>query len=450
MLAYFANSMAPVALAFAVLDLTGSTADLGLVVGVRSLANVALLLFGGVLADRISRALLLQGSALASAAVQGLLALSVLLGFTSIPILLVLSAVNGALAAISLPAAAALTPQTVPAGEVRQANALARMAMNVGVIAGASAGGLLVSLVGSGWALATNAGAFSMAGFCYLGVRVARAGGPDPRPGSPLRELREGWSEFASRTWVWAVVLQFMVVNAVVAGGVQVLGPGIADATVGRTVWGFVLAAQMAGALAGGVVAVRSRVRHALLVGVAVVVFEAVPLVALAEAPRVWVLISAMFLSGIAMEQFGIAWDVSLQQNIPPERLARVYSYDALGSFMALPLGEMAAGPLAERIGTRATLLAGAAVLVVATAATLCSRGVRTLTAFAPEAGGTALGGAQPSPDPPPEPRASSDGRVSRAGGSAWPWYRRRSSRGGPASRVRRRSARPPRSGTSP
>ncbi|HEV7932339.1 MAG TPA: MFS transporter, partial [Actinomadura sp.] len=91
--------MAPVALAFAVLDLTGSTADLGLVVGVRSLANVAL---------------------------------SVLLGFTSIPILLVLSAVNGALAAISLPAAAALTPQTVPAGEVRQANALARMAMNVG------------------------------------------------------------------------------------------------------------------------------------------------------------------------------------------------------------------------------------------------------------------------------------------------------------------------------
>ncbi|MCW2900679.1 MAG: transporter [Streptosporangiaceae bacterium] len=378
MLAYLANSMAPVALSFAVLDLTGSTADLGLVVGTRSLANVILLLFGGVLADRVSRALVLQGSAVASAAVQGVLALSVLLGFTSIPLLLVLSGLNGALAAASMPAAAALTPQTVPPGEMRQANAVARMAMNLGVITGASVAGLLASVAGPGWALAVNAGAFVVVGLCYLGVRVPLAVTEGGRV-RPFQDLREGWSEFVSRTWVWVVVLQFMVVNAVVAGGVQVLGPGIADATVGRMVWGLVLAAQMAGALAGGVVAVRFQVGRALLLGVAVVAVEAVPLLALAEAPVVWVLLVAMVLSGIALEQFGIAWDLSLQQNIPADRLARVYSYDALGSFMALPLGEMAAGPLAERLGTRATLVGGAVLVVTVTAACLCSRSVRSL-----------------------------------------------------------------------
>jgi MFS family permease len=401
MLSYFANSMAPVALAFAVLDLTGSTADLGLVVGARSLANVVLLLFGGVLADRISRALVLQGTAIASAAVQGAVALSVLLGFTSIPLLAGLSVLNGALAAISMPAAAALTGQTVPAGEIRQANAVVRMAVNMAVIAGASLGGLLVSLAGPGWALAVNAGTFALAGLCYAGVRVAGLGGTDAGRSSALQDLREGWAEFASRTWVWAVVLQFMIVNAVVAGCVQVLGPGIADATIGRTAWGFVIAAQMAGALLGGVVAVRARVRHALMVGVAMVAFEAVPLVALSEAPGVWVLVAAMALSGIALEQFGIAWDVSLQQNVPPERLARVYSYDALGSFIALPLGEVAAGPLAERIGTRTTLLTGAVLLVAVTVATLCGREVRSLTV---------IGAAPPGPAPSRDPETASSG----------------------------------------
>ena len=400
-LTYFANSMASVALAFAVLDLTGSTADLGLVVGARSLANVVVLLFGGVLADRMRRALLLQGSAAAAAAVQGVLALSLLLGFASMPLLLALSVVNGALAAVSLPAAAALTPQTVPAGELRQANALVRMGMNVGVIVGASFGGLLASLVGPAWALATNTGTFLVTALCYSGVRVAAAAVMGVTRLRPLRDLREGWSEFVSRTWVWVVVLQFMVVNAVVSGGVQVLGPSIADITVGRTAWGLVLAVQMAGAVVGGVLAMRLRARHALLIGVAAVASEAVPLVALAEAPEVAVLVGAMFLSGVAMEQFGVAWDVSLQQNVPADRLARVYSYDALGSFVALPLGEMAAGPLADGIGVRATLLGGAVLVVAATAAALGSRSVRSLTVSGTEEADAAASLPEPSQAPP-------------------------------------------------
>ncbi|MGW7256818.1 MFS transporter [Streptomyces sp. NPDC054834] len=385
LLVYFANAMAPVALAFAVLDATGSTTDLGLVVGARSLANVALLLVGGVVADRVRRTLVLQGSALAAAAVQAAIAASVLLDVASVPLLVLLSALNGALAALSLPASAALTPQTVPADLIRPANAVLRMGINLGAIAGSSLAGVVAAVFGPGWGLAGNAVAFCGAALCFFGVTTAPADGGKPTERArPLHELREGWREFTSRGWVWIVVLQFMVVNAVIAGGVQVLGPVVADDTFGRGLWGAVLAAQMTGAVAGGVVAARSRVRHALLLGVALVVLESVPLVVLAGAPNALLLGVAMFVNGAALEQFGVAWDVSLQENIPEDRLARVYAYDALGSFVALPLGEMAAGPVAARLGVHTTLLAGAALVLAATAAALCSRQIRDLTTGQP------------------------------------------------------------------
>ncbi|WP_199432712.1 MFS transporter [Qaidamihabitans albus] len=371
------NAIAPVALAFAVLDLTGSLVDLGVVVGARSLASVVLLLFGGVLADRLPRSLILQGTEIAATLTQGLIAASVLCGFSSVPLLVALSLGNGAVAAISLPAAAALTPQTVPAGLLTQANALVRMGSNTGRITGAALGGVLAAGAGPGWAIAVNAGMFLLAAVAYRGVGAVRL----PRSGGarPLADLAEGWREFTARRWVWLVVAQFMVVNAVIAGCVVVLGPAIADDTIGRAGWGFVLAAETTGAFAGGVLVARWQPRRALRIGVAVTLFDAVPLVVLAGAPALVPLIFVMFFAGVALEQFVVAWDVSLQENIPADRLARVYSYDMLGSYIALPVGEVAAGPLAEHFGRDATLLGGAALIVLVTLLTLLSRDVRTL-----------------------------------------------------------------------
>ncbi|WP_345945151.1 MFS transporter [Streptomyces albus subsp. chlorinus] len=391
-LTFFGNSMAPVVLAFAVLDLGGSAVDVGLVVGARSVSNVVLLLFGGLLADRLPRPLVLQGAALSAALVQGGVGLAVLADRGPMGVLLVLSVVQGAVAAVSMPASAALLPLTVPSGDLRPANALSRMGVNTGMIAGTSLGGLLAAVAGPGWGMVLNGVAFACAALAYraagrhLAARRATAvsGASAPAPARPWEELREGWREFVSRTWVWVVALQFFVVNAVAAGGIQVLGPTVADATFGRTVWGFVLAAQMAGALAGGFLVARSRSRHALRTGVAVVTLDALPLLALAQSADVVVLLVAMFVNGIAIEQFGVAWDLSLQENIPQEKLARVYSYDALGSTLALPLGEMAAGPLAEHFGTRLTLWCGVALVTLVTAGALCSRQVRGLTTGGP------------------------------------------------------------------
>ncbi|MGW3958561.1 MFS transporter [Amycolatopsis sp. NPDC005003] len=376
-LADFGNAVAPFALAFAVVDLTGSAVDLGIVVGARSLANVLLLLFGGMLADRLPRSVILQGTETAAALTQAAIAASVLCGFASIPLLAGLGLVNGAVSAISLPAAASLTPLTVPPALFAPANALVRLLSNAGRIAGAGLAGVLVAFAGSGWALAGNSLLFLAAALAYRRIRLPRG---ERVPGSrPLAELAEGWREFRARSWVWLVVLQFMIVNAAIAGALLVIGPLVADDTFGRTGWGFALAAQTAGSLLGGVLAAHWQPRRMLLFGVALTMVDALPMLALGQTPYLLPLLAAMFLSGVAIEQFAVAWDVSLQENIPPDKLARVYSYDMLGSFIAMPLGQLAAGPLAEHAGRSATLLGGAALVIGATALVLCSAQVRGL-----------------------------------------------------------------------
>jgi MFS family permease len=380
---FLGNGVSPIALGFAVLDLTGSVAALGIVVAARSVANVALLLVGGVLADRLPRPVLLTGSELVAAGTQAGAAALVLTGRASVPWLVVLAAVNGAAAALSMPAAAALLPQTVPQRLLRQANALSRIGISSALILGAALGGLLVAAVGPGWGLAADAASFALAALCFAGLRVppARRG---PR-GSMLGDLREGWSEVRSRTWVWIVILQFALVNAAFVGGLVVLGPAVADATFGRSGWGFALALQGVGFVAGGLLALRWQPERVLAWGVLVVLLMALPLVGLALAPTVLLVGAGLFLTGVAMEQFTVAWDVSLQEHLPADRLARVYSFDMFGSFLAVPVGEVAVGPVAERVGVGTTLLGCAGIVVAATALALASPAVRTLRRRPPE-----------------------------------------------------------------
>ncbi|GAA5179482.1 MFS transporter [Rugosimonospora acidiphila] len=373
------NAIAPTALAFAVLDLTGSIGDLGLVVGARSLANLVFLLFGGVLADRLHRQIVMVASSASAAATQGAVACLVLTHHSTIPLLVGLSAVNGMVSAIALPATQALTPQTVPAEILQTANAINRFGVNLGTIGGASAGGLLIAALGPGWGIALDALSFALSGLAFSRVRV-----PEPtRVAAPRRgtltELREGWTEFASRTWVWAVVVGFMVLNAAETSSLNVLGPAIADQTIGRREWGLVLATQTAGLALGALVTLWVRVRRLLLLGVACMLGVVPLLVVLAAAPRFTILLPAAFIAGLATEQFSVAWETSIQRNIPADRLARVYSYDALGSFLAIPLGQLAIGPVALAAGNEATLLLAAGLTTIAVLGMLLTRDVRRL-----------------------------------------------------------------------
>jgi len=374
---YLGNAAAPIALAYAVLDLTGSFAELGLVVVARSVANVVLLLAGGVLADRWPRALVLTGSQMMAAGTQGAVAALVLTGTATVPLLAGLGVLNGAAAAIAFPATASLVPHTVPAHLLRQANALSRLGLNAALVGGAAVGGALVALVGPGWGLALDATCFAVAALCFSRITAALVARTIRT--SPWRDLREGWVEFVARRWVWVVVAQFCVVNAAWVGGTAVLGPAVANTTIGRLGWGFSSAALGAGLAIGALIAMRRQPDRALGFGVLLCLTLTAPLLVLARGPSLVVLLPVMFVAGVALEQFGVAWDVSLQENVPPERLARVYSYDALGSYLAIPLGEVAVGPIAERVGIGPTLVGCAALIAAATLTALVSNDVRQL-----------------------------------------------------------------------
>jgi MFS family permease len=373
------NAIAPVALAFAVLDLTGSPRDLGLVVGARSLTNVVFLLVGGVVADRFPRHLVMVASSALACASQAVVAMLVLTHTATIPLLAILAAVNGLVSSFAFPAASALMGQTVPNEVRRQANALARLGINAATIVGSAAGGLLVAGFGPGWGIACDALTFAVAGLLFGLVRVADVRDPAATGFGTLTEIRQGWTEFVSHTWLWVVVLGFAFINASMAGGIIVLGPVVADATFGRRAWGLVLAIQTAGMVLGALMAMRIRVRRLLFVGCLAMVGDVPLLVALGVAPELPILLACAFVSGLCIEQFGIAWETSMQEHIPPDKLARVYSYDALGSIIAIPFGQMAAGPAADAFGTGRALLVAAAVMTLSIGGILLSRAVRWL-----------------------------------------------------------------------
>jgi MFS family permease len=372
------SAMAPVALAFAVLDLTGSTSDLGLVLAARQIPTVIFILFGGVWADRLPRHHVMVASNLLSGASQAATAALLLAGHAHIWQLAALAAVNGSSSAFFFPASTGVIPQTVPATLLQQANATLRLALNATNITGAALGGILVAATSPGWAIAIDAASYGLAalaiGAMHLppGLRIEGS--------TVLHELRDGWHDFWSRTWLWAIVLQFAVVNAVETGALDVLGPAVAKKQLGGAgAWGAVLAAVSLGLVVTGTVMLRWRPRRILLMATFGIFPMIFPLVALAWPGPLVLVIVCGFLAGAGIEVFGVLWDTAMQQEIPGEKLSRLSSYDALGSFVLMPVGLAVAGPLGAAIGLRTTFIGSSVLIVAATALVLLSRDVRTL-----------------------------------------------------------------------
>jgi MFS family permease len=374
----FGSALAPIALAFGVLEAGGSASDLGLVVGAGMVPTLVFLLVGGIWADRLPRHHVMVAADLVGGAAQAVVAVLFLTGSAEIWALVVLSAVRGAASAFFFPAAQGIVPQVVSAEHLQEANALLRLSRNGTQIGGTALAGVIVAVAGPGWALAVDAGTYLL-GALFLGaMRLPRSETMAER--HFLRELREGWDEFRSRTWLWAIVLQFSFLAAAGIGAWHVLGPYVADRSLGGApAWSLVLALEAAGLIAGGVVTLRWRPERPLLVGTLAMFVTSLPIFALAGPAPLAVVAATAFVSGVGIELFAVMWDLTMQEQIPPEALSRVSSYDALGSFIFIPLGAVLAGPLADAIGLAETLVGAGLVVVATTAAVLFVDDVRTL-----------------------------------------------------------------------
>jgi MFS family permease len=138
--------------------------------------------------------------------------------------------------------------------------------------------------------------------------------------------------------------------------------------------------------IVGALLAMRLRMRRMLLFGVFSTFFMALPVLILGTYPHLWLLIAGGLVAGLMLEQFGIAWETTMQEHVPADKLARVYSYDMVGSFVAIPIGEIAVGPIAQSVGVEATLVGATVLMTLAVIGMLCSRDVRTLPHALPEA----------------------------------------------------------------
>jgi MFS family permease len=380
----FGSAFAPIALAFAVVTLTGSPSDLGLVLSAYMLAHIVFLLAGGVWADRLRRHLVMVTSDVLSGAAQLAAAALLLTGTAQTWHLIVLGAIRGGASAFFMPASTGLTPQVVSAARLQQANALLSLSRNSTRIAGVALAGILVATIGPGWALALDGATYAL-GALFVGMLRPAPSEAPVEERHFRRELAEGWREFRSRSWLWVTIFQFALINAYSIGAFLVLGPFVAEEHLGgAAAWGFILAAEAVGMIIAGVVALRYRPERPLLVATLAVLTMAPLLLLLGMAAPLILILAAALVAGVGLELYGVFWDTTLQQHIPDEKLSRVSSYDVLGSFALIPVGVAVMGPISGAIGVEQTLLGAALVVVVATLAVISVADVRNLRRLDP------------------------------------------------------------------
>nr|WP_241776052.1 MFS transporter [Streptomyces exfoliatus] len=369
-----------IATTWAVFESGGSAGDVGLVAMARFLPLVLFLLIGGAVADRIPRHHVMVAANALNCVSQALFAVLVLAGGAQIWQMMVLTALCGTGQAFFNPAAEGMLMTSVTGEQAGRAFAVYRMAMHGAGIGGAALGGALVAFVGPGWVLAIDALAFAVAGGLRAFLDVS--GTPERAPsGGLFADLREGWHEFVGRPWLWSIVAQFSVVVGLIGAVEAVFGPLVArDELGGARPWGIALAAYGVGTVAGAVLMTRWKPRRLLFVGTLCVFPIALPSAALAVPLDVVGLTAAMFISGMAIEVFGVSWMTALHQEIPEEKLSRVSAYDWFGSTALLPLSTALAGPAESAFGRSEALWGAAALMVFVTALVLLVPDVRNLT----------------------------------------------------------------------
>jgi MFS family permease len=373
----FGDRFGTIGLAFAVLGIKASAAALAYVLAARTVSSIALFLVAGVWADRLPRQLVMLGSDVVRGVAHGALAILLLTGRAEIWQLVVLAGVYGAGEAFFGPASQGLVPQTVSASRLQQANALMSLSRNVTGVAGPAAAGIVIAVSSAGWAVAVDAATFAVSAAFLLRMRIAFT---KPARQTFLTDLREGWSEFTRRTWVWVCVCHFALFQFVALATFFVLGPYISKTELGgASAYATITAFAGVGSIIGSLVALRFQPARQLVAAFLAIVIWTPVLIGFALAAPVPV-ISALALVAAAGMNFGATiWFTALQQHIPQHALSRVSSYDWAGSVLLLPLGYILVGPLADRFGAAEVLYAAALWTIVSSLAILAIPSVRNL-----------------------------------------------------------------------
>jgi MFS family permease len=380
------DGIGPIAVAFAVLDLTGSATDLGLVLTAAYLPMAAFLLVGGVWADRVPRRAVMLAADAIRAVTQATTGALLLSGRARLWELIVLQVIYGVAAAFFSPASTALVPATAPPGQLQAANALLGICGNFGFTLGPALGGVVVATAGPGAAFVVDAGTFVWSAAFLASMRPRRLV-PPPRQ-SFVRDLVDGYREVRAQRWIWVSILSVGLALMIYDAPIQVLGPVVARRHLGGAgAWAAIEAALGAGTVAGGATALRVALRRPLRFVNVCFLLCAPGSIALGIPAPLAVIVVLQFLAGWSIGLYVPVWDTLVQERVPANVLSRVSAYDWTGSLAFMPLGFAAAGPVASAIGIRATLICGGIWCAISVAVMLSVRDIRNLERVPAEPG---------------------------------------------------------------
>jgi MFS family permease len=359
-----------VALALYVTEI-GTPSDVGIVLAAHAVPLVAFLLIGGVWADRLPRHKVMVATDLIRFGLHALLAVLIFTGAVEIWHIAVIEALFGSAEAFFRPAYTGLVPQTVPEELIQPAKAAFGTVETVAEFVGPALATALVLGVGPGFAFAIDAATFLVSAAFLVRLRPRARGAPAVRT-TMLAELREGWAEVRSRTWVWVIIVSFSLALLTSFGPWMTLGPTVSEELFDtRAVYGILAAAFGAGTIAGALIGFRWRPRHPMRAGMLLSLPWPAAAACFALGLPVWLLVAAYLVAGCGLMLFGIWWETALAERVPPQYLSRVTAYDWMGSLALLPLSYVLAGPLGEALGAVEVLVAGSVIAIAALAASL-------------------------------------------------------------------------------
>jgi MFS family permease len=366
-ISYFGTYLAPIAVAFAVLDLTGSASDTGIAFACWTLAQISTLMVGGVVADRLPRRLVMVTCDAANFCVRAGMGALLLSGHARIWEIFVLQALGGAATAFYSPASSGLVPEVVDARQLQEANAFMGIARYLAFPLGAATGGAIVATIGSGTALLVDAGTYAASALLLGGIRLPARARAASAPNF-VRELRAGWQAFTEHTWVWLLTFWIAFYFLITYASFFVLGPYIAKHSLGGAgAWGTVVTGEGLGALVGALVGLRVRPGRPWIVVGAVFALTSVQSVLLAAHVSFALIAVAAVIAGFSFSLGSVIYETGVQQEIAPEMLSRVSAYSWMCAMVFLPLGYAVAGPLAAAVGMSVYLVFGSVWIVLTT-----------------------------------------------------------------------------------
>lgn len=355
------NGVYTVALPLEVLRLTRSPADLALIVAARTVPSVMLLLVGGSVADKTARRLLMLVCDVVCALSVGIVAALIATGHSRLWMLGTLSAIFGLASAFFRPASTAIIPNILPADLLVSASSLLSLSQSLAqYLLGPLAGGLIVAVVGPGWAFGLDAASFVVSAACLAIMRT-----PGHRPGrgrESVGGIMAGLRFCRSQTWLWWSMIGFGVANLACYAPIAVLEPVLVKHvfTGGAMALGILFASSGLGGVAASLYAGR---RPAPQQPVRVIwltsAFTGLVAVVLGLAPWLWLAVVCAGIIWAGITYANLQWIPVMQREIPSGMLGRATSVDYVISLALTPMGTIAGGFAAEVIGVRLTLAIG-------------------------------------------------------------------------------------------